>query len=101
MAAPAVRPTLIICSTANTSPVSRPTAVLSAERQVVATATFRFLYTAGRARFYKLAAMQENHIHSDTTFTLRSVAFQKPGRTLYNLLSLTFPAGRVTGLIWS
>ncbi|EDV4042995.1 iron-hydroxamate transporter ATP-binding subunit, partial [Salmonella enterica subsp. enterica serovar Typhimurium var. 5-] len=24
--------------------------------------------------------MQENHIHSDTTFALRSVAFRVPGR---------------------
>ncbi|WP_079966291.1 ATP-binding cassette domain-containing protein, partial [Salmonella enterica] len=43
--------------------------------------------------------MQENHIHSDTTFALRSVAFRVPGRTLLHPLSLTFPAGRVTGLI--
>ncbi|TGC96752.1 iron-hydroxamate transporter ATP-binding subunit, partial [Salmonella enterica subsp. enterica serovar Wilhelmsburg] len=26
--------------------------------------------------------MQENHIHSDTTLALRSVAFRVPGRTL-------------------
>ncbi|MBJ5871373.1 ATP-binding cassette domain-containing protein, partial [Salmonella enterica subsp. enterica serovar Derby] len=43
--------------------------------------------------------MQENHIPSDTTFALRSVAFRVPGRTLLHPLSLTFPAGRVTGLI--
>nr|VUD26167.1 ferrichrome transport ATP-binding protein FhuC [Salmonella sp. NCTC 7297] len=43
--------------------------------------------------------MQENYIHYDTTFALRRVAFRVPGRTLLHPLSLTFPAGRVTGLI--
>ncbi|MCP0855286.1 ATP-binding cassette domain-containing protein, partial [Salmonella enterica subsp. enterica serovar Give] len=33
------------------------------------------------------------------TAALRSVAFRVPGRTLLHPLSLTFPAGRVTGLI--
>lgn len=36
---------------------------------------------------------------SDTTFTLRDVSFSVPGRTLLHALCLTFPAGKVTGLI--
>ena len=43
--------------------------------------------------------MQDNTIHSDTTFSLEQVVFRVPGRTLLHPLSLTFPAGKVTGLI--
>ena len=43
--------------------------------------------------------MQENSPHSDTTFSLNRVTFRVPGRTLLHPLSLTFPAGKVTGLI--
>ncbi|MGS8764274.1 Fe3+-hydroxamate ABC transporter ATP-binding protein FhuC, partial [Salmonella enterica subsp. enterica serovar Infantis] len=43
--------------------------------------------------------MQENHIPSDTTCARRSVALRGPGRTRGHPLSLTCPAGRVTGLI--
>lgn len=35
----------------------------------------------------------------DTTFRLDNVSFTVPGRTLLHPLSLTFPAGKVTGLI--
>ncbi|RWR00471.1 iron-hydroxamate transporter ATP-binding subunit [[Pantoea] beijingensis] len=35
----------------------------------------------------------------DTTFTLDNVSFTVPGRTLLHPLSLSFPAGNVTGLI--
>ncbi len=47
----------------------------------------------------KLAVMQEYTNHSDTTFALRNISFRVPGRTLLHPLSLTFPAGKVTGLI--
>ena len=43
--------------------------------------------------------MQEITPHSDTTFSLDRVTFRVPGRTLLHPLSLTFPAGKVTGLI--
>ena len=43
--------------------------------------------------------MQEYTNHSDTTFALRNISFRVPGRTLLHPLSLTFPAGKVTGLI--
>lgn len=43
--------------------------------------------------------MQDNNRRSDTTFTLTNVLFRVPGRTLLHPLSLTFPAGNVTGLI--
>ncbi|HBX13776.1 MAG TPA: Fe3+-hydroxamate ABC transporter ATP-binding protein FhuC, partial [Leclercia adecarboxylata] len=43
--------------------------------------------------------MQENNPQSDTTFALDSISFRVPGRTLLHPLSLTFPAGQVTGLI--
>ena len=43
--------------------------------------------------------MQENRSHPDTTFALRNVSFRVPGRTLLHPLSLTFPVGKVTGLI--
>lgn len=43
-------------------------------------------------------AMQAQHTQ-DTTFTLDNVSFTVPGRTLLHPLSLTFPAGKVTGLI--
>ncbi len=49
--------------------------------------------------FHKLAVMQEYTNHSDTTFALRNISFRVPGRTLLHPLSLTFPAGKVTGLI--
>lgn len=48
---------------------------------------------------HKLAVMQEYTNHSDTTFALRNISFRVPGRTLLHPLSLTFPAGKVTGLI--
>lgn len=38
-------------------------------------------------------------IASETTFTLDNVSFSVPGRTLLQPLSLTFPAGKVCGLI--
>lgn len=43
--------------------------------------------------------MQENRALPDTTFQLTDVAFSVPGRTLLHPLSLTFPVGKVTGLI--
>ena len=43
--------------------------------------------------------MQEQTPHSETTFALNGVTFRVPGRTLLHPLSLTFPAGKVTGLI--
>lgn len=43
--------------------------------------------------------MQENNTLPDTTFQLSDVSFHVPGRTLLHPLSLTFPAGKVTGLI--
>lgn len=43
--------------------------------------------------------MQEQTPHSETTFALNRVTFRVPGRTLLHPLSLTFPAGKVTGLI--
>lgn len=43
--------------------------------------------------------MQDNQTQSDTTFTLNQLSFRVPGRTLLHPLSLTFPAGKVTGLI--
>ena len=46
-----------------------------------------------------LTVMQDNTTHSDTTFSLEQVVFRVPGRTLLHPLSLTFPAGKVTGLI--
>ncbi|MDU6450747.1 MAG: ATP-binding cassette domain-containing protein [Enterobacter hormaechei] len=43
--------------------------------------------------------MQDNKTQSDSTFTLNNLSFRVPGRTLLHPLSLTFPAGKVTGLI--
>ena len=43
--------------------------------------------------------MQEQTPHAETTFALDRVTFRVPGRTLLHPLSLTFPAGKVTGLI--
>ena len=43
--------------------------------------------------------MQENNTLPDTTFQLTDVTFSVPGRTLLHPLSLTFPVGKVTGLI--
>jgi len=43
--------------------------------------------------------MQDNKTQSDTTFALNNLSFRVPGRTLLHPLSLTFPAGKVTGLI--
>lgn len=54
---------------------------------------------AVRRAVHQVAAMQENSPHSDTTFSLNRVTFRVPGRTLLHPLSLTFPAGKVTGLI--
>jgi ABC-type multidrug transport system fused ATPase/permease subunit len=42
--------------------------------------------------------MQDNQTQSDTTFTLNHLSF-RARRTLLHPLSLTFPAGKVTGLI--
>ncbi|WP_337037673.1 Fe3+-hydroxamate ABC transporter ATP-binding protein FhuC [Pantoea agglomerans] len=40
------------------------------------------------------------HPHAEeTTFTLKNASFEVPGRTLLQPLSLTFPPGKVTGLI--
>ncbi|MTH45165.1 Fe3+-hydroxamate ABC transporter ATP-binding protein FhuC [Intestinirhabdus alba] len=43
--------------------------------------------------------MQEHSLQPDTTFTLRNVSFRVPTRTLLYPLTLTFPMGKVTGLI--
>lgn len=43
--------------------------------------------------------MQDNKTQTDTTFALHNTSFCVPGRTLLHPLSLTFPAGKVTGLI--
>ncbi|WP_237929860.1 Fe3+-hydroxamate ABC transporter ATP-binding protein FhuC [Buttiauxella sp. S19-1] len=43
--------------------------------------------------------MQDKHLHPDTTFSLSDVTFRVPGRTLLHPLSITFPVGKVTGLI--
>lgn len=43
--------------------------------------------------------MQDKHSLPDTTFSLADVTFSVPGRTLLHPLSLTFPVGKVTGLI--
>lgn len=55
--------------------------------------------TVRRALLFKLADMQDNQTQPDTTFTLNHLSFRVPGRTLLHPLSLTFPAGKVTGLI--
>lgn len=72
-----------------------------AGRQVVATATFRFYPPTGAVRraLYQVIAMQEQTPHAETTFALDRVTFRVPGRTLLHPLSLTFPTGKVTGLI--
>ncbi len=62
------------------------------------------LLTSLWARFavpflFKLADMQDTKTQSDSTFTLNNLSFRVPGRTLLHPLSLTFPAGKVTGLI--
>lgn len=49
--------------------------------------------------FNKLATMQDKISPPDAGFSLKDVTFQVPGRTLLHPLSLTFPAGKVTGLI--
>jgi ferric hydroxamate transport system ATP-binding protein len=49
--------------------------------------------------FIKLMTMQDKQTHPDTTFSLRDITFRVPGRTLLHPLSLTFPVGKVTGLI--
>lgn len=46
-----------------------------------------------------MVTMQDKQAHSGTTFSLQQVAFRVPGRTLLAPLSLTFPPGKVTGLI--
>jgi iron-chelate-transporting ATPase len=46
-----------------------------------------------------MAAMQDKLVHPDTTFSLTDVTFRVPGRTLLHPLSMTFPVGKVTGLI--
>lgn len=43
--------------------------------------------------------MRDKHPHPDTTFSLTDVTFRVPGRTLLHPLSLSFPVGKVTGLI--
>ncbi len=72
-----------------------------AGRQVVATACLRFLPPTGAVRraLYQVIAMQEQTPHAETTFALDRVTFRVPGRTLLHPLSLTFPTGKVTGLI--
>lgn len=40
-----------------------------------------------------------HQLSQETTFTLDHVSFRVPGRTLLHPLSLTFPSGKVTGLI--
>ena len=49
--------------------------------------------------FNKLATMQDKISPPDAGFSLKDVTFRVPGRTLLHPLSLTFPAGKVTGLI--
>lgn len=49
--------------------------------------------------FNKLATMQDKISPPDAGFSLKDVIFRVPGRTLLHPLSLTFPAGKVTGLI--
>jgi iron complex transport system ATP-binding protein len=51
------------------------------------------------SHFNKLAVMQDTTTQTYTTFALNDVAFHVPGRTLLHPLSLTFPSGKVTGLI--
>lgn len=46
-----------------------------------------------------MATMQDKHLQPDTTFSLTDVTFCVPGRTLLHPLSITFPVGKVTGLI--
>ncbi len=46
-----------------------------------------------------MATMQDKQLHPDTTFSLTDVTFRVPGRTLLHPLSITFPVGKVTGLI--
>jgi len=55
--------------------------------------------TVRRAPSTKMATMQDKQLHPDTTFSLTDVTFRVPGRTLLHPLSLTFPVGKVTGLI--
>ncbi|WP_058912321.1 Fe3+-hydroxamate ABC transporter ATP-binding protein FhuC [Entomohabitans teleogrylli] len=43
--------------------------------------------------------MQDTQTQTGTTFHLTDVTFRVPGRTLLHPLTLTFPAGKVTGLI--
>lgn len=43
--------------------------------------------------------MHDKHNHPETTFSLTDVTFRVAGRTLLAPLSMTFPAGKVTGLI--
>lgn len=43
--------------------------------------------------------MQDKPSVQEATFSLNDVTFRVPGRTLLHSLSLTFPAGKVTGLI--
>lgn len=43
--------------------------------------------------------MQDKHLDHDATFALDNVSFAVPGRVLLQPLSLTFPQGKVCGLI--
>lgn len=43
--------------------------------------------------------MHDKYPHPDTAFSLTDVTFRVPGRTLLHPLSLSFPVGKVTGLI--
>ncbi len=43
--------------------------------------------------------MQDKTSPPDAGFSLKDLSFRVPGRTLLHPLSLTFPAGKVTGLI--
>ncbi|SQC39140.1 ferrichrome outer membrane transporter [Klebsiella pneumoniae] len=56
-----------------------------------------------RARFaapsIRLSLCRNRTPHAETTFALDRVTFRVPGRTLLHPLSLTFPTGKVTGLI--
>lgn len=52
-----------------------------------------------RVPFNKLATMQDKISPPDAGFSLKDLTFRVPGRTLLHPLSLTFPAGKVTGLI--
>ncbi len=60
---------------------------------------FSFGGTDFRARFTSWLLCRNTRIIPIPLFALRNISFRVPGRTLLHPLSLTFPAGKVTGLI--